>query len=108
MNQANDNGCTPLFIASQNGYLEIVKELINNGVNINSTCNEEYDYLTKNAKDLIEEGLKYSFTPIYIAWWNDYEEIISILKDKCDIQLNIKIANKNNHFNALKFFESFI
>jgi len=75
-----------LYIASQEGYLEIVKELVNNRANLNSICIEEYEYLIKNAKDLV----------------------ISILKDISDIQLNIQLAKQNNHPNALKFFESLL
>ena len=59
-------------------------------------------------EELIEENIKYSFTPIYIAWWNNNKEIISILKPISNIELNIELAKKNNHPSALKFFESLL
>jgi ankyrin repeat protein len=48
VNQADDDGMTPLFIASANGYIEVVKYLIRNGANLNMAMNE-------------------GITPIYVA-----------------------------------------
>ena len=109
LNQATtDYGCTPLYIASQKGHLEMVKELINNGANANAICIIKQSQINKNARGSVLKDVKYSFSPIYIAWWIDKEEIVSILKDISDIELNIQLAKQNNHPKALKFFRSLL
>ena len=58
---AKDNGCTPLFIAAQNGHKEIVQLLLAvPGININA------------AKD---NGC----TPLYIAAEKGHKEIVQLL-----------------------------
>ena len=60
MNQADNNGDTPLLIASQNGYLEIVEILIASGGLVNQADN--------NGK-----------TPLYIASAVGHLEVVKVL-----------------------------
>lgn len=101
-----NNGCSSLYFASQEGYLEIVQILLQNGANTNAICEEENDYLSQSPKDSIDLTAKYFFTPLYIAWWKDKEGSINLLKSFSDIELNIHLAKKNHHPNALHFFQT--
>ena len=38
VDEKEENGCTPLYMASQEGYLEIVKYLIKNKAQVNVKC----------------------------------------------------------------------
>ena len=68
-NYSNDNrGRTPLYIASCNGHLEIVKVLIASGA-------------------LLDKATKYALTPLYVASCLGKLEIVKVL-----------IANKANFF----------
>lgn len=110
INQATiDKGLTSLFVASQEGHLNIVKELLANGANPNVICLRDYEVLQfSTVEDPVDEDFRYSFTPLYTAWWNNKKDVLSALKFSSDIQLNIGLAKQNNHPNALKFFESLL
>ena len=45
VNAANEDGFTPLYVSSQKGHMEVVRELLNHGANLNA-------------------AYKYGFTPL--------------------------------------------
>ena len=47
MDKANNNGCTPLFIAAQNAHTEVVKLLVRGGANRNQARNDGVTPLRK-------------------------------------------------------------
>ena len=60
-NKANDNGQTPLFIASYNGDVEVVKVLAESGADINKA--------------------RYGQTPLYAASWIGHAEVVKVLAE---------------------------
>ena len=40
IDQASNNGCTPLYVASSQGHLEVVRELVRGGASINQASND--------------------------------------------------------------------
>jgi hypothetical protein len=63
VDQANNNGATPLFIAAQNGHLEVVEVLLEQRANVNQ------------AKNV-------GATPLYIAAQNGHLAVVKALLEK--------------------------
>lgn len=101
-----ENGATPLYIASQNGHRAVVEALLEYQSNINAICTENYEFLVQDNKDKVFPTQLYPFTPLYIAWWKNQTEIISILAPKSDLFLNLSLAQKNGHSLAISFFQN--
>jgi len=70
VNQANNNGYTPLFWASGNGHAEIVKLLLAApGIDVNKADND-------------------GFTPLYNASWDGHVEVVKLLLAAPGIDVN--------------------
>ena len=70
VNQARDNGCTPLFVASEKGHSEVVSMLlVKQDVDVNQAKN------TGSA-------------PLYIASQNGHSEVVSMLLAKQGVDVN--------------------
>ncbi len=85
LNQAGDDGATPLFMASQNGHAEVVEILVKAGADLNQGLDGE--------------------TPLYIASQNGHNKVVAILL-KAGADLNqspddgatpLYIASQNGH-----------
>jgi len=60
INFKDENGVTPLHIASNRGYIDCVQQLINLGADVNAVTKE-------------------NVTPLYLATWKGFNEIIQLL-----------------------------
>ena len=61
INEARDNGVTPLSIASEKGHVEVARILVDGGADINKAANDGQ-------------------TPLYAATSNNHTEIIHMLE----------------------------
>ena len=78
VNQARDDGCTPLFMASQEGHSEVVSMLLaKQGVDVNQAMND-------------------GRTPLYIASHEGHSEVVSMLLTKQCINMN-QAWSRNAH-----------
>lgn len=73
-NIKDNQGHTPLLIATEKGNLESVKKLIAHGADVNYQLNKK--------------------TPLQIAYENDHQELVDFLKDKTSIPLDETIKKK--------------
>ena len=64
LNQAKDDGATPLYVACGKGHLEVVHALIQAGADLNQAMN--------NAKGY--------YTPLSIAHKGGYVEVVKLLE----------------------------
>ena len=92
INAKNNNGNTPLHIASYNGYLPIVEYLVNNRADIN----------TKNKNDR---------TPLHYASFEGHLSVVELLinkgadkdaKDECD-RTPLHIASIQGYFSVVEY-----
>ena len=67
------SACTPAYVAAQNGHLEVVRVLADNGANL----------------DLAKKD---GFTPVCMAAYNGHHEIVRMLADK---GANLNLAKEN-------------
>ncbi len=95
LNQTNNVGETPVYAASQKGYLDILGRLIAAGADINQAKTDNgatplfiacYNKHIEIVKKLIEAGADINkaktdtgVTPLYIASLNNYMEILKVL-----------------------------
>ena len=80
VNQADDDGCTPLYIASQEGHAEVVSMLLaKQGVNVNQAT---------------EDGC----TPLFIASQKGHAEVVSMLLAKQGVDVNQAMNDGARHF----------
>ena len=75
VNVKNNNGYTPLFLASEKGYTEIVKLLLEYGADVNVKTN-------------------YENTPLYCASINGHTEIVKLLLDR---GADVNVKNNNGY-----------
>jgi ankyrin repeat protein len=73
LNTADKDGDTPLYIASQNGHLEVQRDLLKHGADV-KTADKDGD------------------TPLYIAIQNGYFEV---LRNLLKIGAGVNTGNKN-------------
>ena len=67
LNETNDFGDTPLYVASQYGHTEIVSELLERGALVNKTNND-------------------GMTPLHIASQNNHQEVVlELINSKSEI-----------------------
>ncbi len=79
VNQAANNGCTPLFVASQNGHSEVVSMLLAvQGIDVNQSKNT-------------------GSTPLYIASQNGHSEVVSMLLAKQGVDVNQARKRSERH-----------
>lgn len=79
------HGLTPLYVAAQNGYLQIVKALIKQGANVNEE-NSFLPYLFGSCQ----------MTPLFMASWMGHEDIVRYLLEQEQIQIIPWITTPNN------------
>ena len=93
VNQANNNGATPLYIASQDGRAEVVSLLLSKeGVDVNAALSD-------------------GATPLYIASQKGHTDIVNLLLNATGIEVNqaeesggtpLYIASQNGHAEVVK------
>lgn len=73
LNQMTREGLTPLFVASQNGFLDKVKFLLQNGSKVNQRSQKK-EYLlhinsrsSKRSHNFLDENYNSGITPLYIV-----------------------------------------
>lgn len=108
VDKPHPSGGTALYMASQKGHIEIMKLLLEKNAYVDSICEGDPNILVRNNMDEVQMNRTYPSTPLYIAWWQEREEAIQLLKQTSNIQLNIELATKNQHPKALQFFESLL
>lgn len=93
VNQGENTGMTPLYIASANGYLEIVEYLISHGANVNqgdddgdtSLRGAAYAGHLEVAKYLVSHGANINqnndtgITPLHVASHNGHPDMVKYL-----------------------------
>ncbi|MBA2655193.1 MAG: ankyrin repeat domain-containing protein [Gammaproteobacteria bacterium] len=93
INAAQNNGATPLYIAAQNGHIEVVAALINAGANKDQARNEgatplfiaaqnghiEVVAALINAGANKDQAMNSGATPLYIAAQNGHIEVVAAL-----------------------------
>lgn len=99
VNAAPSNNATPLFVAAQNGYLEIVRALLTvEGVDVNAAISDDgttpliaaahnghlevVQALLNKGADVSAATTKEGVTPLSIAAQKGYLEIVRVLLDK--------------------------
>lgn len=109
LNIKDENGCTPLHIAVQDGFVDIAEYLISKGADVNEKDAHGYTclHLVKSlemAELLISKGAEvdvkedYGLTPLHNAVLEGYDEIVVFLLSKgADIN-----AVENKGFTPLK------
>jgi hypothetical protein len=112
VNQAADDGATPLFMASQKGHAEVVSMLLaKQGVNVNQAANSGATPLYVASQNghaevvstlLVKQGVNVnqaknnSATPLYVASQKGYTKVVSMLLITKDIDVN-KAWKKNEN-----------
>ena len=84
VNQTNDDGCTPLFIASWYGRTKVVEKLLEAGADVNQATNN-------------------GMTPLIIASWKGHTEVVEKL-----LEAGADVNQADNHgwtplYNASRF-----
>ena len=122
MNQASDNGTTPLYIASEKGHAEVVSILLaKQGVNVNQTMNDGatplYAASLQGHTEVVSmllakqgvganQAMKGGCTPLWIASRYGHTEVVSLLLAKQGVDVNqatkngdtpLRIASQNGH-----------
>jgi len=111
INTEDNNGCTPLLIASAQSYEEHVNWLINNGANVNTKNNcqtiNHREKLDNNYINSWKEKLKLSYTALMVA--KNIETIRALVKAGANINeknndgnTSLMLYAKRNWFDGVK------
>jgi ankyrin repeat protein len=129
LEKTNQEGHTPLMLASYNGHTETVKELLTNGANVNATDNKHLMPLhfatsgsfPETVKLLLENGAEVNatdnienFTPLmYAAAEGNVEVVKILLENDADISMVDKdgddaetFARQNNHSEIVEILQN--
>ena len=92
MNAAGEDGRTPLFTASENGYTNTVKALIAVGADVNAADKHGWTPLRiaslKRHTDIVliatgadvNAAIKLGWSPLRIAYFNNTEAVVDLLQ----------------------------
>ena len=101
INERNDHWYNLLYLASENGHLEIVKELIQYGARVNEQCNgglplhiavknghlDIVQELILKSTDCVNEIDIYNATPFHDAVYYKHLDIVKALIDYADLSM---------------------
>lgn len=133
MNCSSNSNLTPLFLAAQRGYSEIIDLLIRHRAAVDNPNKsgetplyvaakaghlKVVKFLIKNGADVdvvvisqtrhcisstVRSGLR--MTPLYAAWFGSTKgEVVDYLKRHSSRKLNLRLATQNDHEEAITFF----
>ncbi len=131
INKATPNGATPLYIASQKGYTEIVKLLVSDSrTDINKATQdgatplniasykgytEIVKLLVSDSRTDINKATYYGATPLHIASYKGHIEIVKLLVSDSRTDINkakqngatpLYVASEEGHTEIVKLFIS--
>lgn len=93
VNSIDRNGNTPLHLASENGYVQLVKALLevkDINVNAKNIDRRKLIYPIHTGDDPNRGKLNYGKTPLYLAVENGHVDVVRVLLDHPDIDVNVK------------------
>eukprot|EP00210_Caulerpa_lentillifera_P008666 g8265.t1 len=104
----NNRGVTAVYVGCQEGHLELVRLLIHHQVNLNTVTNigssplmiatrGGYSQIVKallnNGADVNIQTIKMKQTALWIACYMEFDDIVSMLCQRTDIQANLQSSD---------------
>ena len=108
---SNSNAMTPLMIASANGYLDLVQQLIKNGAKVDARSHDKVDaayaaaqeghlsilkLLLKDSPYVADRAGPKGRTPLGTAAYNGHLDVVEYLVTEHNARINIKDANNRS------------
>lgn len=102
--QTGKNGWTPLLYATLLEDKGVIELLVKNGADCNQVCLISDTCELLNNKEKVQPvGEVCEVTPTYVAWWRN-SECLATLEKRSQSTLNLSLAKKNKHKQALQYF----